>query len=220
MNGILLIVISKTNSRRSKRKREMMRGFQIPTIYGRVLALIFIIFSLIGSSCIQNTYREYLPSNGSLFNIKFTYPSNWGRIIEKGRKKDRIIIYDPSKEVPDCTGINHCDSRPAILFDVFVIEPHNNWLEKQINQSRKIYERDVRLELINEEAIIIDSEDGWSFTVYNTEYNSITKSIIVQNEHRGYFFSIGLSSIEEMEGEFFAEFIELIDNLKFIDVAK
>lgn len=185
-----------------------------------VLIVTFILVGVIINACSNQESRKFHPKQDSLFNIEFEYPYDWGEIIEDFRYERRLLIYDPRTYNPECEGELHCYIGQSIDISVFIIEEHINWVDIQIWQSRDIYTRDARLEIIEEEAIKIDSEDGWAFTVYNNEYHSFTRNIIVQNENRGYFISISLLSIEEMDGEFYADYIKLITNLKFIEVTK
>lgn len=58
--------------------------------------LIFFTLIMLCSACTPEAYKQFIPENGSLFNISFKFPSDWEFATNREKGFERILIERPS----------------------------------------------------------------------------------------------------------------------------
>ena len=166
----------------------------------------------------------FTPNNEFLFDFEFEYPARWGLLEEDRSTNEKppfsssIRKRDPSKAVPDCEIEFGCDSRPTIILIALAIDPTPQWTEDFIARTHNLILNIDHIELISDQVILIDGYKAYVIMTYDSNLQTTTTSITFQVNDRGYVLVINLLSEEDLDGDFYQAFWEIIESIKFIDI--
>ena len=171
----------------------------------RLLLLSLILLSVI-TSC-KPVLREFQPDNKSLFNITFSYPSEW-----EWREEVPYDEMDPSEEIP-----------PSELFrvesqsiEIQVFQPINP--QTKMQEWMDGYLGVVTPMLVSDSTIRIDGYDARWFTVLyppqTSEKGFIQEVVYLLIDDR--FYTIELNSWDPVNKHIQKEFEEMVNSIKVI----